>query len=228
MTESEWLGPGDPIRLLAFMRRRTSQRKLRLLAVAGCRRLSQWFTQTWCLDAIDVAEQYADGRETAEELADAAFLTRGVNDSISTSLDSVLQLISVEELNATDAARGVAFADGGEAAFNALAAGLCIARVKGTENVAREEAALACLFREVFGNPFRPLTPNSSWLSWTDGTIPKLAQAIYEEHAFDRLSILADALEDAGCTDAAILAHCRSAGEHVRGCWVVDLLLGKE
>jgi hypothetical protein len=56
----------------------------------------------------------------------------------------------------------------------------------------------------------------------------KLAQAIYEERAFDRLAILADALEEAGCTDAEVLAHCRGGGEHVLGCWVVDCILGKK
>ncbi len=62
---------------------------------------------------------------------------------------------------------------------------------------------------------------------WNDATIPKVAQAIYDDRAFDRLPILADALEDAGCDNADLLTHCRSGGEHVRGCWVVDLLLGK-
>ena len=74
---------------------------------------------------------------------------------------------------------------------------------------------------------FRPVALNTAWLAWNDGTIPKLAQAIYDDRAFDRLPILADALEDAGCTDADILGHCRGGGEHTRGCWVVDLVLGK-
>ncbi len=65
------------------------------------------------------------------------------------------------------------------------------------------------------------------WLAWNDGAIPKMAQAIYDDRAFDRLPILADALEDAGCDNQEILDHCRSNGEHVRGCWVVDLILGK-
>jgi hypothetical protein len=83
---------------------------------------------------------------------------------------------------------------------------------------------LASLMRCVYGNPFRPVTLDPSWLT---ATVTCLAQAIYADRAFDRLPILADALEDAGCTNQDILAHCRSGGEHVRGCWVVDLLLAK-
>jgi hypothetical protein len=91
-----------------------------------------------------------------------------------------------------------------------------------------ERQAQAALLRCIFGNPFRPapsLPP--SVLSWNGGTVPKLAAAIYEERAFDRLPVLADSLEDAGCTNPDILGHCRAGGEHVRGCWVVDLALGK-
>ena len=73
------------------------------------------------------------------------------------------------------------------------------------------------ILREFYCSPFRPFVLNSHWLSWNDGTARKMAQAIYDDRAFDRLPLLADALEDAGCTDAAILDHCRSVGEHVRG-----------
>jgi hypothetical protein len=66
------------------------------------------------------------------------------------------------------------------------------------------------------------------WLAFNDGLIGQLAQAISDDRAFDRLPILADALEDAGCDNADILDHCRMPGEHARGCWVVDLILGKE
>jgi hypothetical protein len=84
---------------------------------------------------------------------------------------------------------------------------------------------LSCdILRDIFGNPFRPVTVNSAWLT---ATVVSLAQAIYDERAYDRLPILADALEDAGCDNAEILNHCRQPGEHVRGCFVVDLLLGK-
>ena len=78
-------------------------------------------------------------------------------------------------------------------------------------------------------NPCRPAPAvDPSWLAWNGGTVAKLAAAIYDGRRFADLPILADALEDAGCADAAILAHCRGPGEHVRGCRVVDLLTGRE
>lgn len=88
-------------------------------------------------------------------------------------------------------------------------------------------ARAVALVREIFGNPFRPVTLDPAWLAWNGGTVPALAQSIYDERAFDRMLILADALEDAGCHDADILAHCRGAGLHALGCWVVDLFLKK-
>jgi hypothetical protein len=80
------------------------------------------------------------------------------------------------------------------------------------------------LFRDIFGNPFRPITLDPIWLT---STVVALASGIYAERAFDRMPILADALQDAGCDNEDILSHCRQPGGHWRGCWVVDLLLGK-
>ena len=79
--------------------------------------------------------------------------------------------------------------------------------------------------RDIFGNPFRPVSLDLRWLS---STVLDLARTIYDERAFDRLPILADALMDAGCDSDEIINHCRSEGPHVRGCWVVDLLTGRE
>lgn len=133
-------------------------------------------------------------------------------------------------------------------------------------NLNRDKLRWANLLRDIFGNPFRPvrvcLTPQECyyanrcenerdcpieslecWMAWNDGTVRRLAQSIYSERQFENLPILADALEEAGCCNQDILAHCRgdflnAAGErvvganrhlpHVRGCWVIDLLLGKE
>ena len=89
----------------------------------------------------------------------------------------------------------------------------------------------AGLLRDVFGNPFRPVRLKRVWRT---PDVLALAQAAYDERRLPsgelepaRLAVLADALEEAGCTDAAALAHLRSAGPHVRGCDVVDALLGK-
>ena len=80
------------------------------------------------------------------------------------------------------------------------------------------------IVRDIFGNPFRPVTPDPAWLT---PAVVALAHTIYDGRAFDRMPELADALETAGCDDADVLDHCRNGGEHVRGCWVVDLVLGK-
>jgi hypothetical protein len=98
-----------------------------------------------------------------------------------------------------------------------------------------ESAAHAGLVRCLFGSPFRPApAADPAWLAWQGGTVPKLARAAYEEGllpegALDpaRLAVLADALEDAGCADPELLGHLRGPGPHVRGCWAVDLLLGR-
>src|SRR5262249_27365406 len=88
-----------------------------------------------------------------------------------------------------------------------------------------ERSAQCSLLRDIFGPlPFHPVTLNPAWRT---SNVTALAQSIYDDRAFDRLPILADALEDAGCDNADILNHCRQPGEHVRGCWVVDLVLGK-
>jgi hypothetical protein len=87
----------------------------------------------------------------------------------------------------------------------------------------------AHLLRDLFGPlPFREVRINPLWLVWNDGTVKRLAEGMYEGRAFDRLPVLGDALEEAGCTDQTILDHLRGPGPHVRGCWVIDLLLGKE
>lgn len=97
------------------------------------------------------------------------------------------------------------------------------------ENRRDEELAVQASFlHDLFGPLlFRSVNLDPSWLTWNDRTVRRMAQAIYDERAFDRLPVLADALEDAGCHDLDILGHCRGPGPHTRGCWVVDVLLGK-
>ena len=85
--------------------------------------------------------------------------------------------------------------------------------------------ARVAFIRDIFGNPFRPVAADPAWLT---PAVRSIAAGIYEGGAFDRLPVLADALQEAGCANADMLLHCRTPAEHVRGCWVVDLVLGKE
>jgi len=90
-------------------------------------------------------------------------------------------------------------------------------------NPASRPTVLA-IFRCVVGNPFRPVPFDPRWLTPTALT---LAHGMYESRDFTPMPVLADALEEAGCEDAGVLTHCRGDGPHARGCWVVDLILGK-
>jgi hypothetical protein len=94
----------------------------------------------------------------------------------------------------------------------------------------RDQASiLVGLVRDIFGPlPFRPITINPAWLTWHGGLLVSMAQRMYDSRDFSDMPVLADAVEEAACQDQDILGHCRSGGEHVRGCWVVDLLLGKK
>ncbi|HEY7308484.1 MAG TPA: hypothetical protein VH643_03880 [Gemmataceae bacterium] len=84
------------------------------------------------------------------------------------------------------------------------------------------------ILRDIAGNPFRPVSFHPTWLTWHDGLLVSMAQRMYDSRDFTDMPILADELVLAGCQDQDILGHCRSGGEHVRGCWVVDCLLGKK
>ena len=92
-----------------------------------------------------------------------------------------------------------------------------------------EQAFQSCLLHAAsFGLlPFRAVSLDPTYLTWNNGTIPMLAQAVYNNHAFDRLPLLANALEVIGCTNADVLSHLRAEGPHVKGCWALDLLIGK-
>ena len=81
------------------------------------------------------------------------------------------------------------------------------------------------LLREVVGNPFRPVTIDHDWRT---SAVLDLSRQMYKAREFGPMPVLADALQDAGCEHPDVLTHCRGPGPHVRGCWVVDLVLGKE
>jgi hypothetical protein len=234
MTQEEWLTSADPYAMLNFLGERVGGRKLRLFACACVRQVWANLLDEKSQRAVEVAERFADGQASAEELAGAAQqaeeLTRGVG----------LRVIVSDPGWA--ASRGAAFAAAGSSSSGFVAAARVSAisaapwafdpdtgtRLHSGDPAARAAAwALqADLLRCVFGNPFQPVAVDRAWLEAHDGAVHSLAATIYEARRFDDLPILADALEDAGCTHEAIVSHCRAPVEHVRGCWVVDALLG--
>jgi hypothetical protein len=212
-TEADWLACTDPTPMLEFLKGKASDRKLRLFACA-CDRCGRPFSHadTASMGIVGV-ERYADGYATADELRSlvSAWDFRGEEDNAwyRLSLPEPFQTTSAAQI-----ARDVAASAGYSiTTYNAYSA-------------ARDKMAnvLASLLRCMF-SPFRPVTVNPAWPT---PEVIALAQSIYDDRAFDRLPNLADALERAGCTNTDILAHCRSEGPHVRGCWVLDLLLDKK
>jgi hypothetical protein len=216
MTEQEWLTCANPQRMREFLRDKSSERKLQLLALACCRRIEPLLPNEQSKAVINALERYIEGQSTAEGLAEARRI----------AAESYFD----EMTKANDLAFAAVVMMGDSVVDTMMTAAEATAWVKvGTPDAISEleEREQANLLRDIFGNPFRPTVVAGSVLAWNDECIVHLAKGIYEERAFDRLPILAGALEEAGCTDADILNHCRQPGEHVRGCWVVDLLLGK-
>jgi hypothetical protein len=241
MTEAEWLACTDPTPMLAFLRGKASDRKLRLFACACCRRIVHLSRFKACRNGVEVAERYADGLATAEERFEAFRAVGNLKE-----FGNPLGLATLWRDRATCHACLAVYEalmpearirlDGGatvprrasEAVFaralRASARGDSAASGAARAAAAGEGLAQALLVRDIFGNPLRPVTADPSWL-----TPPALALAggIYVGRSFDQLAILADALQDAGCDNEVVLNHCRSEGPHVRGCWVVDAILNR-
>jgi hypothetical protein len=244
MTEQQWLDCNDPEPMLEFLETigTASDRKLRLFVLACCQRIIELLANERCHRALEIAEQCAEGVLSLEEsyalgkelelfwnydLAERLMEETGyLLEACRTALGAVGLIHGwLDPIQASRIARNASTAvvlqiaphlsDSEEASFEVAAIPFR----------ARENSAQAALLRDIFGNPCRPVSVNPSWLTTSAVSV---AKSIYDDRAFDGLPILADALEDAGCTDPDILGHCRGPGPHVRGCWVVDCVLGKE
>jgi hypothetical protein len=261
VTEDEFNRRTDPQEMLAFLKGRASERKLRLFAVACCRRIWQFITDPESRAVVEVTEQSADGpidvqrilslnfdRLTndcgdPEEPFRMAFMVAGhvgysllapihgfphangaFGDAVETAQGAVQ--VTADSFAEPDDKRARLYSS--EDLFAAYQQRRAKAEAAFRERQVAEQVGQSSLLRCIFGNPFRPLAPiDPTWLTWNDGSGVKLAQGIYHDRAFDRLPVLADALEEAGCDDADILGHLRGPGPHARGCWVVDALLAR-
>jgi hypothetical protein len=219
LTEREWIACDDPIApMLEFLRGKASDRKLRLFAVACCRRVWDLLADSRSQRAVEVAERFADGRASEEELRTAA---EGAN---------AVRQAAYQVLEANTAGGGWDHEADAQCNLADYAADVVASEAyTAARSVDRQWRLQSDILRDIFGNPFRPLpTLDPAWLRWHDATISRLAQQMYDSRDFASMPILADALEEAGCTSADILDHCRGPGPHVRACWVVDQILGKQ
>jgi hypothetical protein len=223
--------------MLEFLTEGGSRRKLQLFGIGCCRRIWHRIFDARCRQAVEAVERFIEGQCTISELDAERILAEGASPFV----------VGGKDPSGNTAAIAIAWAPHWNSDHHwpciysvcnyASHAACRFSELQGKNKKQRkqngligcrqEHAAHAALIRDIFGNPFSPSSVRSHWLTWNDNTIVKLAQAIYDARAFDRLPLLADALEEAGCDNQEILDHCRSAGEHVRGCWVVDLILGK-
>jgi hypothetical protein len=241
MTEEEWLRSNDPLAMCAqalaettwktrwigwmkARRFRISDRKIRLVELACCERTASLLQDPRLHNLLPLARKHAEGQLGVFELTSA--IDRSMNWLTDLEEHRILLPPSrYEALRCAATALGRFFhvsPPGDGAIF------LLTARAHGADLRARERQIQADLVREILGNPFRLEPIDPTWLSANDQAARRLVEEIDETERYGELPILADALEDAGCTSAAILSHCRSDGPHVPGCWVMDALLGRE
>ena len=215
MTETEWLTCGDPNKMLEFLWNGVSDRKLRMFAAAwACAYVMILGTdEPLAWRAIEACEQFADGTISEEELV----IAQGP------VFDTLERCGEPKEGSPTPLRKAMA--------------AICFASKLTIRKVISQLACLlghpVCedrkednvgILRDIFGNPFCPVTCSPDWRT---ETVLSLARQMYKARDFSAMPILADALQDAGCESDEILNHCRGPGPHVRGCWAVDLLLEK-
>jgi hypothetical protein len=215
MTEEFWLELTEPKALLRFVQGSASERKLRLFACA-CIQASMdyfpftYFTQFWH-EVLNAAYRLEDNSISASEVTGLVQLNRVVIDYRHTLLvEQLAHSFTLGNLSELSVSLGILVNDSRSTHYWQPSSVLL--------------AAFSHYIRDIFGNPFRRVTLDPSWLT---STVVALAEGIYQEMAFDRMPILSDALMDTGCDNEDLLNHCRHAGEHCRGCWVLDLILGK-
>jgi hypothetical protein len=240
MTQAEWLACHDVNEMLDYLKEEAKvvrslkgRRKLRLFACGCCRQVWQLIEDCRSRRLVELSEQLADGLAVPTDLAEAEAAARSAKSDADVASAGFSSMTHIRRVGAAIGAALQTVAKESHAAAR-KSSGLALCSMGGFWSIEEpnpaweaQEKRQTDLLQCIFGNLFHSLKVTPTWLTWNNGTARRIAQAIYEERAFDRLPILADALEEAGCTDADILNHCRQPGEHARGCWVVDLLLGK-
>jgi hypothetical protein len=233
MTEDKWLACADSVPMLEYAIGRLPARKVRLFACGLCRRFWDLLQDKRSRKAVVVAERFADGLATDRDRRAAETAAQAASRRLYKEADPEMDEGSEASL-ALRAAYLAAYVTSDEPFWGRTAEGsfYLLDRFAEASFISGRARPLRVAYqvqaeqlRDITGNIFRPVVLDR-------GSLPPLAVAMaetmYEERCFEDLPILADALEDAGCDNADILSHCRGPGPHVRGCWVLDLLLGRE
>ena len=222
MTEEEWAVSTDPIAMLEAAReslrsdwphgQRTARKRV-LFGLACCRLIWPLIeVDDRCRRAFVLTELEIEGRAPASEDEEDAVWA-----DLKNAYRHPEEGTPVEQMMAASAV-----ADIGSAEF---IIGDILRGLEDWGDVAARTRQVAGILHDIVGNPFRPMSADPAWLT---PTVTALAQQMYDSRDFSALPILADALQDASCDRADVLAHCRGPGPHVRGCWVLDLVLGKQ
>jgi hypothetical protein len=234
VSESGWLTATDPSSMLDLLTGQVSDRKLRLLASACCHRIWHLFADQRSRNAVGTSERFADGLTAAAEVKAA---TRSATDAVGAVRANTGGLAGraryTRDIHAASAARHL-----GDKEFVHTAMRSCVSAAAYASGVygspewhqaERAERIAQCrLVRDVVGPPFQPLRLPARWRSGPGRRCARRAEAIYAANRFDELTQLADDLERDGCPDREAVSHCRSMATHIRGCWVIDALTGRE
>lgn len=239
VTEADWLNDTISLYFKAdFLQDQLgSQRRARLFACACCRRVWHLLQLEAARRIVELAEEYADGEATAEQLQsiDDPACFADLEDRTYGLAEPRLSILAYDAILAAKSLASPVFrpSDAGivaewtakDPADDSFRSPESRGRPHGVPPDDKQRAELSRLQREIFGNPFRPVTFRPAWRTLSAVAV---ADQMYQSRDFAPMPILADALEEAGCDNEGILSHCREPGVHVRGCWVVDLVLGKD
>jgi hypothetical protein len=249
MDEQEWLAGPDPDKMLHYLQTSASERKLRLFAVACCRRIWHLMSDERSRQAVEVTERHIEGRASDDEWKTASAAARRAWGDTSALFSPELYGLPEKRLTPEEFAK-VGVLHSTTSASHALGFD-AVHAIPGhwgramAHNVVRETARAvhedyprspegpfqAELLRDIIGNPFRPVAIDHALRT---PAVLALATAAHDNRILpagtldpERLAVLADALEESGCDNPDILGHLRGPGPHVRGCHVLDLLLNK-
>jgi hypothetical protein len=235
VTEAEWLAATDPGPMLDHLIGAgiAGKRKRRLFAVACCRRIWDLLLDVQLQPIVEMTELFADSGVPLQRLQQAKQATDGsskVGMAFGLARHAVVLATSPRCPSLVWVAKACRDAVAARAASECRRRGMRAQERQATADKATRDERLCQvdLIRDVYGNPFLPALLLAAGIPVrNEGRVRDVATVIYDARVFDRLPILADALEDAACTDAELLGHLRSPGPHVRGCWALDLVLGK-